>query len=77
MDVEEEEESKPLDKAAVMCDTTATEAPTRLRRGVAAEGVDGRRESLVRDASSDVLHHPGVPEQLKSGKQNKQQLLLG
>jgi hypothetical protein len=40
MEIEEEEGSKPLDKAPTMCDTTATEAPTRRRRGDAAEGVD-------------------------------------
>ena len=40
MDGEEEEGSQPLDKAALMCDTTATEAPTRCRRGEATQGVD-------------------------------------
>jgi hypothetical protein len=46
------------------------------RQGVAG-GVDGLRESLARDESLDLLLVLGGPEQLKSGKQNKQQLLLG
>lgn len=71
------EGSEPLDKANEMCDTTATETQARVTREGVAGGVDWLRESLVSDGSLDLLLVPGGPEQLKSGKQNKQQLLLG
>ncbi|GAC1350639.1 MAG: hypothetical protein NVSMB27_35040 [Ktedonobacteraceae bacterium] len=60
-----------------MCDTTATEAQARVTREGVPGGVDWLRESLVSDGSLDLLLDLVGPEQLKSGKQNKQQLLLG
>jgi len=71
------EGSEPLDKAQEMCDTTATEAQARETREGVTGGVDWLRESLVSDGSLDLLLALSGPEQLKSGKQNKQQLLLG
>ena len=73
------ERSYPLDNARQMCDTTATDATDAPARsdGWSAQSMGGRLTTVSDKPTGLVSPLRVVPEQLKSGKQNKQQLLLG